>query len=97
MTIWFVTRHPGAVEWAAQQGIRIDKQVAHLDVDEVQAGDVVIGILPVNLAADVCQRGAEYLHLSLNQPYELRGKELDVAAMNTCGARLEKYLIKRDN
>lgn len=31
MTTFFVSRHSGAVEWAARQGIRVDKLVAHLD------------------------------------------------------------------
>ncbi|MDW8324914.1 MAG: CRISPR-associated protein Csx16, partial [Burkholderiales bacterium] len=56
MTTWFVSRHPGAIKWAARKGIRVDRQVDHLDVDVVQAGDVVIGTLPVHLAAEVCAR-----------------------------------------
>ena len=79
MTTWFVTRHPGAIEWAARQGLRIDRHVAHLDPASIAPGDTVIGILPVNLAARVCERGARYFNLSLELPAEARG--------GTAGAR----------
>lgn len=94
-TTWFVSRHPGAVEWAARQGIEVDKRVAHLDVDQVQAGDTVIGVLPVHLAAAVCARGARYLHLSLDLPPAMRGRELSADEMARCGARLEEYGVRR--
>ncbi len=58
MTTYFVTRHPGAWEWAQQQGITVDTQVDHLDVAQVKVGDVVIGTLSVNLVAEVCARWA---------------------------------------
>jgi CRISPR-associated protein Csx16 len=65
MTTYFVTRHPGAVEWARESGISVDRQLAHLDIAEVKAGDWVIGTLPVHLAAEVCALGARYFHLAL--------------------------------
>jgi CRISPR-associated protein Csx16 len=40
--------------------------VPQFDVARVRAGDREIGSLPVHLAADVCVRGARYLHLSLD-------------------------------
>jgi putative CRISPR-associated protein (TIGR02620 family) len=58
MTTYFVTRHPGAIEWAARQGLKVDRLLDHLDVAIIQPGDTVIGILPVNLAAEVCARRA---------------------------------------
>lgn len=70
MTVYFVSRHPGARDWAAAEGIVVDEFIAHLDVTKAHAGDVVIGSLPVNLAAEVCARGARYLHLSLDLPAE---------------------------
>jgi len=73
MTTWFISRHPGACDWAAQQGLHIHRQVAHLDPAEVEPGDTVIGTLPVHLAAAVCQRGARYLNLSLDLPAHARG------------------------
>ncbi|MFN6961652.1 MAG: CRISPR-associated protein Csx16 [Rhodocyclaceae bacterium] len=95
MTTWFVSRHPGAIEWAARQGLVVDRQVAHLDIKEVQAGDTVIGILPVHLAAEVCARGARFLNLSLDVPPDARGQELDADALERFGARLETYVIDK--
>ncbi|MFA7097306.1 MAG: CRISPR-associated protein Csx16 [Gammaproteobacteria bacterium] len=95
MTTYFVTRHPGAVEWAIGEGIVVDELVAHLDPASVQVGDVVIGTLPVNLAAEVCARGARYLHLTLELPAVLRGKELAAGDMRALGARIEEYRVER--
>lgn len=94
MTTYFVTRHPGAIEWAAEQGLAIDRQVAHLDPVQVQAGDTVIGTLPVNLAAQVCAQGARFLSLSLDIPPEWRGRELSAQELRACNARLEGYMVK---
>lgn len=71
MTIWFVSRHPGALDWAARHGIGYERHVAHLDPEEVSPGDTVIGSLPVHLAGEVCACGARYFNLSLNLPANL--------------------------
>lgn len=92
---WFVSRHPGAIEWAARQGIRVDQQVDHLDVTQIQAGDVVIGTLPVHLAAEVCQRRARFFNLSLDVPAEARGRELTADELERLGARIEEYRVER--
>lgn len=93
MTTWFVTRHPGAVEWAARRGLQVDRHLAHLDPEILAAGDTVIGILPVNLAARVCARGARYFNLSLDLPAEARGRELTADELEACGARLEAFQV----
>lgn len=54
MTTLFVSRHQGAIEWIKQQSIQVDVFVEHLNVEEIQADDVVIGTLPLHLAAEVC-------------------------------------------
>jgi CRISPR-associated protein Csx16 len=95
MTTFFITRHAGAREWATQEGIAVDEVIAHLDIMRVHAGDVVIGSLPVNLAADVCACGARYLHLSLDLPADARGIELTATAMRRFGARVEEFRVER--
>lgn len=94
MTTFFVSRHSGAVEWAARQGIRVDKLVAHLDPAVIQPGDSVIGTLPVNLAAEVCARGGRFYNLSLQLPPEARGRELSADELERFGARLEGFFIQ---
>ena len=93
MTTYFVSRHPGAVDWARQQGLAVDVWLPHLDVNQVQAGDTVAGTLPIQLAAQVCGRGAWYLHLSLKLPAHLRGIELSARDLLEAGARLEAFQV----
>ncbi len=93
MTTWFITRHPGARDWAAQQGLTIDRHAIHLDPADVAPGDTVIGSLPVHLAAAVCQRGARYLNLSLDLPASARGRELSSEELQACNARLEAFNV----
>ncbi|MDP2823515.1 MAG: CRISPR-associated protein Csx16 [Sulfuritalea sp.] len=95
MTTFFVSRHPGAVEWARRRGLTVDSWIAHLDVTKVGAGDTVIGSLPVHLAFEVCARGARYLNLSLDLPASLRGRELDAATLDECAVRLEEFSVMR--
>lgn len=72
MTTFFISRHSGVIDWAKKQGIGIDKQQTHFDVNETQKNDVVIGTLPVNFIAEVCLRGGRYFHLSLDLPADTR-------------------------
>lgn len=94
MTTYFVTRHPGAVEWSRAHGIVVDVCRPHLEMAEIAAGDTVIGILPVHLAAEVCSRGARYFHLAIDLPPDARGQELSAAEMERYGARLEPYDVR---
>lgn len=93
---FFLSRHPGAVEWARRQGLVVDQWLAHLEVAQVQPGDTVIGTLPIHLAAQVCARGGRYLHLSLDLPAELRGRELSADELEAAGARLEGFRVEPD-
>lgn len=95
MTTYFISRHPGARDWAAEEGIAVHEFITHLDPSQIRPGDIVIGTLPANLAADVCAARGRYLHLALDLPAALRGRELSAAEMRACGARLEEYLIQR--
>lgn len=95
MTIWFVSRHPGALEWVGRQGVTYDRHVTHLDFQEIQPGDTIIGSLPVNLAAEVCERGASYWNLSLHLAATDRGRELSADDLASYGATLERYDIRR--
>ena len=95
MTTFFISRHPGARDWAEARGVPVDRWVDHLDLDSVAPGDRVLGTLPVHLAAAVCERGARYAHLTLELPADLRGHELTGADMERLGARLETFEVRR--
>lgn len=95
MTVWFVSRHPGALGWAQRQGLKFDRHVMHLDPAAVEAGDRVYGSLPMNYAARVCERGAQFFSLTLDLPAEARGRELSADELERYGARIEAYEIRR--
>ena len=92
---YFVTRHRGAITWAAEGGLKARKvEMDNFDVAVVGPGDVVIGTLPVHLAAQVCARGGQYWHLAMEIPPEFRGRELSAEDMRTFGARLEAFHVQ---
>ncbi len=97
-TTWFVSRHTGAVDWAKQHGVLDDansqvRTVSEIHAETVALGDYVIGTLPVHLVAEICARGAHYLHISMQVPAELRGTELTAAQMDACGASCREFLV----
>jgi CRISPR-associated protein Csx16 len=93
MMALFVTRHSGDINWAKRQvhSVRI---VSHLNPLEVGQGDIVMGTVPVHLAAVVCARGARYFHLSLDIQPEMRGHNLSCEEMIKFGARLTEYTVE---
>jgi len=93
MTTYFVTRHTGAKQWAIEQGIDVDILVDHLNIEDIQTDDTVLGSLPVNLVAELNAKGARYFHLSLPLSEALRGKEISAELMRELGAKLEEYFV----
>ncbi|MCK4176167.1 CRISPR-associated protein Csx16 [Aciditerrimonas ferrireducens] len=73
-----VTRHRGTVEWARRHGLVVDRVIDHLEsTATLQAGDVVLGNLPVPIVAELTARGVLYVHLDLRLRRSQRGQELD--------------------
>jgi CRISPR-associated protein Csx16 len=95
MTTFFISRHHGALAWIRKHDIAFDRHMPHLDMDDIHPGDVVIGSLPVNLAAEACARGAIYRHLSIKLEAADRGRELSVEEMDACEATLENYHVEK--
>jgi CRISPR-associated protein Csx16 len=93
MTTYFITRHTGALEWAKARGIKA-QMLSHLDPASIKPGDRVIGTLPVHIAAEICARGAYYLHLSITIPEHARGRELTADEMGRFGAKIKEYRIQ---
>lgn len=95
MAVWFVSRHPGAIEWVKLQNIQIDRFESHLDTSLVQAGDVVIGTLPIHLAAEVCQKGAKFYFLSINVTPEQRGTELTCKQLTKQQCLIQPFMVEK--
>lgn len=94
MTIWFVSGHAGAHEWARRRGLEA-QMVGHLDPAQVAAGDRVIGTLPVAMAGEICAKGASYWHLTLTLSAGERHKELSADDMDSYGAKIEQFDVRR--
>lgn len=91
-----ITRHTGAVEWAMKCGYSFDKKIKHLDdISSIEPNNRYFGILPVNLAAEVCAIGSGYFHLNLEIPPHLRGVELDAEQLSDCNAHFEQFFITK--
>lgn len=93
-----VTRHTGALDWFERRGTGPLRRLDHVgdaEIESFSAGDIVAGTLPVNVVARLNARGVRYLHLTLELPAALRGKELTADDMDAAGARLEEYAVRR--
>ena len=95
MATIFVIRHQGAREWMKKQSIEIDQWTDDIDLNNVKAGDVVIGILPMQLAAEVCEKGAEFIALQINVPKEMRGTELSLGDLEKMNCSLIPYFVAK--
>ena len=94
MTVYFVTRHAGALAWAAQNQLHFDCHLEHLkDITLLKNGDVVIGTLPINIVYALNFKGIRYIHLALQIPAELRGQELSAEQLIQCQAMLQEYTV----
>jgi len=94
MSVIFVSRHPGAEMWVRQSGLSVDRWETHLNVDAIREGDFVVGVLPVALASEVCQRRATFVELAIATPEHLRGKELTFSQLVSLGAKLRCFKVE---
>lgn len=93
MATLFVCRHPGAIAWMKQQPIKVDQWLSHLEPSDVQEGDTVIGILPMEVAAEICKKHAHFVVLSFRSTQALRGKELTQDDLTSLGCHLTEYIV----
>jgi CRISPR-associated protein Csx16 len=93
MTTFFISRHPGAIEWIKHQDQPIDRFVAHVSLVDISPGDTVKGTLPIPLVAALTSTGARNSHLSIEVPASMRGKELSSADLRALGACLQAFCV----
>lgn len=94
MATWFVSRHAGAIEWIKKQPVHIDRFVSHLDVNDIAEGDTVIGNVPLELAARICQKKAKLIGLTFSVSAGQRGKELTAQALNQLQCSLQEFRVE---
>ncbi len=94
MTTYFIGRHAGTVAWIKRQPITIDVYKDNFEPEDIKAGDIVIGTLPVHLAAAVCEKGATFVALTLDIPKEKRGLELTESEVIESNIRLCAFDVK---
>lgn len=94
MSTYLVTRHPGTVTWARARLPHLNRVIEHLDPAELVPGDVVVGTLPVHLACRVCERGARYLHLTIDSSHAQRGRELTADDLERLDVRICEYVVQ---
>lgn len=94
--IWLVSRHPGAQTWLNQHGFQ-GRQIAHLDIDAIAAGDIIIGSLPIHMVVALTLKSAEYWHLSMTIPECWRGTELTPEQMQLCQIKLQKITAQAED
>ena len=94
-TVWLVTRHAGAREFARRLGLRWEHELLHAEELPVQRGDKVYGTLPYRLAAGVCEVGAEFWCLEWTALPQHRGAELSADELEAAGARFVRYDVRR--
>jgi len=89
-----ISRHPGAQQWLASQAIVVDHVQHHLQLDELAPHDIVIGNLPMHLAAALDERGIAFYNLVLDINADMRGRELGLAELQQCNPRLRRYRVQ---
>lgn len=97
-----VMPYAGARKWLYKEVHGIESFADELDLNAVSPGDKVYGALSVEQAAAICEKGAEYFHVSVAEPHLLTAEydifrmanpKLDVFFVNGSGeAVLSRWL-----
>ena len=94
MTEFFISRHPGATAWASAR-FTAAVVLPEIDVARLAPGDCVYGVLPVDLACAVCERGARFFALVFDRKGATRGAEMSAEELELRGARFEEFFVER--
>ncbi|MFT6331660.1 MAG: CRISPR-associated protein Csx16 [Bermanella sp.] len=89
MKTYFVSRNLATQKWAQENALGVDHWLSHIsDITQFIPGDVVIGTLPIPLAAALHKIQVSYIHFSIQVPAELRAKELSDEQLLHCSPKL---------
>lgn len=96
--VLIVTRHNATVEWLKNTitSDEADEMVvtAHYTPGMAQGFLYVVGILPINMVAELYAEGIRYYQVTMDVPEEFRGKELSIEQMDEFNARLVQYRVE---
>lgn len=90
-----VTDVPATLEWLRENPVFAGfKAVPFLGrrVDSLEPGDIVVGSLPLVIAAQICGAGAEYWHINFRRPRKQHRKL--TADELRARATVERYTIE---
>lgn len=93
MKTYFISRHPGAIQWVKNINLHVDEFIEHIDSESFKKGDTVIGTLPINKIHELQNNGVTVLSLILDLTRNLRGHELSYEQLIACNARLVNYAV----
>ena len=96
MTIYIVTRHCASREWILNNlPHSTDETIvqSHLDPNVIQQGDVVVGVLPLHIIAQIYDKGGTFYAFDIVIDKNLRGKELSKKDLVQCQPTLTKYTV----
>ncbi|MCF6345464.1 MAG: CRISPR-associated protein Csx16 [Thiomicrorhabdus sp.] len=98
MTVYLVSRHKASVAWLRARGIAADVLLPHFNealLSKLQPEDVVAGNLPIQMVAQLTQKGVRYYHLLIPVTLDLRGKELSLMQLNALDVQLVEFKAER--
>jgi len=91
----FVSRHQGAIDWVKSQPFHIDQYTHHLCGSDIHEPVIVLGTLPIHVAAIITASGGRYLHLKIETPPEKRGQELTSQDLTRYNASFIEFNIQK--
>ncbi len=98
MTTYIITRHTASRNWILNNLPDTNDTpeiISHLDPQVIQSGDTVIGVLPLQIIAEITRKGANFYSFEINVPADLRGIELTEEHLKALSPKLIQYEVHK--
>lgn len=98
MTTYIVSRHDATTQWILNNlphGTTTAVHMKHFELQQVQKGDIVIGVLPIHIIAQITAIGAIFYSFEINTPFHLRGVELTLQQVENLSPKLVQYTAQK--